>query len=289
MRGDGTVEPFSGSRGGFRFTEAVSPAAGARACGVAQTPPPPDEVGLGAIRVTGVTKVFTVGRLLPGRQRHRIHALRDVNLLVGPRQIHAIIGTNGSGKSTLLRILATLVLATQGVATIGGIDVVREPRRARRVLGFSTGEERSLYWRLTGRQNLEFYAALCGVRSPAARITQLLDSLGLGDSGGRPVSGYSQGMARRLALARALVHEPPVLLLDEPTRSLDPLGRDAIHQVLLRLRQERGTTILMATHDLEEAAELCDTVSVLHGGAMTGPFPAGDARRLKAALSATTV
>jgi len=241
-----------------------------------------------AICATGVTKVFSAGGFLPGRPRHRVEALRGVDLAVEPGCIRGIIGANGSGKSTLLRILATLVLPTAGTVTVGELDVRREPLRVRRLLGFSTGEERSLYWRLTGRQNLEFYAALCDVREAAPRISEMLERLGLADSGDRPVSGYSQGMARRLALARALLHEPPIVLLDEPTRSLDPLGREAIHQAQLELWRERDTTVVMATHDLEEAAEVCDHVSVLNRGLMTAPLPAGDAGRLREALRTVT-
>jgi ABC-2 type transport system ATP-binding protein len=237
-----------------------------------------------AIDVRGVTKVFIITTLLPRPRRRRFEALRGVDLRVGRGEIHGIIGRNGSGKSTLLRILATLVLPTVGVATVGGIDAVAAPLQVRRVVGFSTGEERSLYWRLTGRQNMEFYAALCDLRSPAIRISEVLDSVGLRDSMDRRVSGYSQGMARRLALARALLHEPQILILDEPTRSLDPLGRDVIHRLLLDRRRERGTTILIATHDLDEAAAICDAVSVMDQGRMTGPLPADDARRLKGEL-----
>lgn len=244
----------------------------------------PAEADGAAVRACGVTKVFAVGGLLPGRPRHRVEALSGVDLEVDRGRIHGLIGENGSGKSTLLRVLATLVLPTAGSASVGGVDVVRDPVGVRRMLGFSTGEERSLYWRLTGRQNLAFYADLHGVRAPQPRITEVLDRLGLRDSGDRPVSGYSQGMARRLALGRALLHEPPVLILDEPTRSLDPLGRETIHRLLTDLRRQGRTTVLIATHDLEEAADLCDEVSVLHRGVMTGPFPSRDAARLREEL-----
>ena len=236
------------------------------------------------LRAQGLHKRFTIRGRLPGRPRRRVDALVGVDLDVGRSTIHGLVGPNGSGKSTLLRIFATLILPASGQATIGDIDVVADPAGARRALGFSTGEERSLYWRLTARQNLEFYAALYHLprRSPALHTA--LDRADLLGDADRPVSTFSQGMARRLGLARALLHEPPVLILDEPTRSLDPESRDRFHQVLRDLQSHRGTTVLLATHDLAEAADLCDRVTILRSGTVVGGLSPIDEASLSAAF-----
>ena len=222
---------------------------------------------------------------LPNRPRAVVDALVGVDLAVDPGTIHGIIGPNGSGKSTFLRILATLILADSGAANVGGFDVAADALRVRGVVGFTTGEERSLYWRLTARQNLEFAAALQHVAEPAVAIERALAIAGLSDAADRPVSGFSQGMVRRLGLARAVLHEPPVLLLDEPSRSLDPVARTDLHAVLTTLRQDHGVTTLMTTHDLGEAKDVCESVSVLRSGAIVDHLTGATERKLKAALA----
>ena len=219
-----------------------------------------------AITVAGVHKTFAVRGWRPGRPRDTVEALRGIELIVRRGSIHGVIGPNGSGKSTLLRVLATLIIPDAGTARVNGFDVEQAPLDARRQIGFTTGEERSVYWRLTARQNLEFAASLHHLADPDARIQSALEAAGLADAADRSVSGFSQGMARRLGLARAMLHDPSVLLLDEPTRSLDPVARDEFHGAAVAQREQRRTTILLTTHDLGEAASLCDEVSVLHDG-----------------------
>ncbi len=214
------------------------------------------------------------GRML-GRPRRSIEALRGIDLDVAPGTIHGIIGPNGSCKSTLLRVVATLVLPNAGTVTVAGHDVVRAAIEVRRLIGLSTGEERSLYWRLSPRQNLEFAAALYKVPQPDQAISAVLELVGLTDDADRPVYGFSQGMSRRLGLARALLHEPPLLLLDEPTRSLDPTATTHFHDVLRSIQRERGVTTVMTTHDLDEAANCCDEVTALHEGRVTGHVSPG--------------
>jgi ABC-2 type transport system ATP-binding protein len=237
-----------------------------------------------ALEAVDLRKTFVVRGWVPGRPKASVDALRGTTVTVAHGTIHGVIGPNGSGKSTLLRILATLVLADGGQARIDGHDVVDEERVVRRMIGFTTGEERSLYWRLTAKQNLEFAAALHRLRRPAPAIAHALDVVGLGADGDRPVSGFSQGMSRRLGLARAILHEPPVLLLDEPTRSLDPNARAEFQEVLRTLRREKGVTTLMSTHDLGEAAAVCDRVSVLLGGRFVEHLESVDERTLASAL-----
>jgi ABC-2 type transport system ATP-binding protein len=222
---------------------------------------------------------------VPGRPKASVDALRGASLTVAHGTIHGVIGPNGSGKSTLLRVLATLVIADGGEARVNGYDVHREERMVRRMIGFTTGEERSLYWRLTARQNLEFAATLYHLRRPAAVVAHALDVVGLAADADRPVSGFSQGMSRRLGLARAILHGPPVLLLDEPTRSLDPNARAEFQEVLRTLRVEKGVTTLLTTHDLGEASAVCDRVSVLFHGQFADHLASAGEELLVAALN----
>ncbi|MBV9411219.1 MAG: ABC transporter ATP-binding protein, partial [Acidimicrobiia bacterium] len=237
-----------------------------------------------ALEAIDVRKRFEVRGWVPGRPRASVEALRGATLTVARDTIHGVIGPNGSGKSTLLRVLATLVIADSGQARVNGHDVRREERAVRRVIGFTTGEERSLYWRLTARQNLEFAAQLYHLKKPKAAVTHALEVVGLAADAERPVSGFSQGMSRRLGLARAILHEPPVLLLDEPTRSLDPTARAEFQEVLRVLRREKGVTTLLTTHDLGEASAVCDRVSVLYHGQFANHLASADEELLVAAL-----
>jgi ABC-2 type transport system ATP-binding protein len=241
-----------------------------------------------AIRVVGLGRTFTIRGLLPGRPRGLVVALENISLEVRTGTVHGLMGPNGSGKSTLLRILATLLLPTTGEAFIFGSDVTASPISTRRQVGFSTGEERSFYWRLTGRQNLEFYAALYRMPAASGRIEAALDQFALNDVADRAVSTYSQGMLRRLGLARAFLHEPPVLLLDEPARSLDQDSRDHLHEIVRELRTGLGTTVLLATHDLDEAAVICDAVTVLREGRVVHELAQVDADKLRMALGKTS-
>lgn len=236
-----------------------------------------------ALAVTGLAKRFEVPGWRPGRPKAVVDALRGVDLQVPVGSVHGVIGPNGSGKSTLLRVLATLIVADAGRAEVDGFDVGAEPMAVRRRIGLSTGEERGVYWRLTARQNLEFAAALHRLDDVDARVELALGEAGLTEDADRPVSGFSQGMARRLGLARAMLHRPSVLLLDEPTRSLDPVARGEFHAAALDRREREGVTVLLTTHDLNEAADVCDEVSVLDRGRIVGRVT-GDADELDATL-----
>jgi ABC-2 type transport system ATP-binding protein len=195
----------------------------------------------------------------------------DVSLRVGAGEIVALLGPNGAGKSTLLRILGTTVLPDSGQARVATCDVVREPERARRLVGMVLGDERSFYGRLTGRENLDFFAALQGGRARAARSRagHLLVALGL--AGDRPYREYSLGMKARLGLARALLGEPKVLLLDEPTSHLDPAAAADFRQLVLRLTCEHGIATLLTTHNLHEAASIATRAAVLVHGRVREP------------------
>ena len=216
----------------------------------------------------------------------KLAALRGVDLEVPWGAIVAVLGPNGAGKSTLLRILATTVLPDSGHAEVAGHDVVTHSAAARRSLGLVLGDERSWYWRLTGRENLEFYAALHGLRRPAARrrAGELLAAVDLADAADRRFDRYSSGMRARLALARALLHEPPVLCLDEPTATLDPVAA-ASFRALVRRQAETGRAVLFTTHDLHEAAAVASNVVVLAAGRVAAKVDdRPDAARLEAIL-----
>lgn len=196
-----------------------------------------------------------------------LHALRGVDLAVPWGSIVAVLGPNGAGKSTMLRILGTTVLPDAGQVQIAGHDVVTDPTAARRSLGLVLGEERSWYWRISGRHNLEFFAALHGLsrRAARARADELLRLVSLDAQADRRFDRYSSGMKARLSLARALVHEPPVLCLDEPTRTLDPVAALSFRH-LVRAQAAAGRAVLFTTHDLHEAAAVASRVVVMVEG-----------------------
>jgi ABC-2 type transport system ATP-binding protein len=227
------------------------------------------------VRVAGLEKSFS-GHV----------ALRGVDLEVSWGGIVALLGPNGAGKSTLLRILGTTVLPDRGQAEVAGHDVVVDPGAARRCLGLVLGEERSWYWRLSGRDNLQFFAVLQGLprRVAQARANELLADVGLADAADRRFDRYSSGMKARLSLARALLRKPPVLLLDEPTRTLDPVAASSF-RAEVRSQAEAGRAVLFATHDLHEAAALASRVVVMADGAVAATTDEpSDAASLEAML-----
>lgn len=240
----------------------------------------------GLIVVSQLTKIFYPLRLQlrslrPVRRETPVYALREVDLTVRRGEILGLLGTNGAGKTTLLKILATLILPTVGRVTVDGRDVAREADSVKAMIGWATGDERSFYWRLTGRQNLEFFAAFQGLAPRAARerIAQLSEQLGL-EALDRRFGVYSTGMRHRLAVARALLRQPEILLLDEPTRSLDPLAAGALRRLIRdTLVAEMACTVVLATHNLGEAEELCERVAVLHAGRLVGCGTIGELRR----------
>ncbi len=202
-------------------------------------------------------------------RRSNIFALNGVSMAVPAGGAFGILGPNGAGKTTLLKILTGLVLPNAGTVTIGGIDVTGHPERIRQKLMYVTGEERTLFWRLTGRQNLKFYASLFEIpRSQnRRRVDEVLAIVNLEEFADVPVMKYSTGMKHRLAIARGLLSNPDILLLDEPTRSLDPLSARRLWAFIKDvLINELGRTVLIATHNMEEASYLCSRVAILDKG-----------------------
>lgn len=206
---------------------------------------------------------------LVGRPLTRaVRALEGVTLDIDPGEVFGIIGPNGAGKTTLLKVLSTLILPSRGSARVNGSDLIRGAEAVRRSVAIATGEERGFYWRLTGTENLEFFAGLRGFgpREARLRAAQALELVDLLPRAGEPVMRYTTGMRQRLSLARALLARPRVLLLDEPTRSLDPMAVQGVQMLVRRLAVDDRVTVMIATHNLEEAEAVCTRVAVLTDG-----------------------
>ena len=198
-----------------------------------------------------------------------VEALRDVSFDVQAGEIFGLIGRNGAGKTTLTKIVATLVQPTTGNVAVRGHDSVRDDEHVRREIGLSTAEERSFYWRLTAEQNLMFFARLHGLSDRAAkqRIKDLFARLELEEGARRRFGELSTGNKQRLAVARAMLSNPPVLLLDEPTRSLDPLAAARMREMIRSLaQQDPPITILFTSHNLAEVETLCERVAIISRG-----------------------
>jgi len=232
--------------------------------------PPP------AVEIQGLGKTFPAPGGLPWAARPGKIALQPLDLTIPAGQALAILGPNGAGKSTLLRILATLLQPTRGQAWVTGLALAAGAP-VRRQIGWATGDDRAFYWPLSGAANLEFFAALQGLHGAAAqaRIAQVLDAVGLAAVAGTAYRAYSSGMRQRLAIARALLHQPAVLLLDEPTRSLDPEAAEGVRR-LLRACCESGQTLIWVTHNPAEAAAYCERVIWLRAGRLVADRPAAD-------------
>jgi ABC-2 type transport system ATP-binding protein len=247
-----------------------------------------------AVDAVGLVKEFERGRRTTWQRlrrepdrRERFRAVDGIDLRVERGEIFGVLGPNGAGKTTTMKMLATLLEPTVGSARILGYDVVREAREVRRRMGAVLSDGRSLYWKLTARENLEYFAALYHVppKEQEARITSALEAVKLDDRSDDYVERYSTGMRQRLVLARALLPDPELLLLDEPTVGLDPQSsRDLRDRV--RDLQAQGRTVLLTTHYMEEADQLCDRIAIVdHGHVVALDTPAG----LKRTIAATEV
>ncbi len=236
---------------------------------------PPPAAGVAMVSVDALTKAFPVRRgwaemvTRPLQRPERVTVVNRVSFEVGPAEFFGLLGANGAGKTTLFRMLSTQLLPDGGTATIAGHDVVRNARDVRAALTPVGADERSLNWRLTARENLDLFAALYGVPRRLAhdRVSELLAVVELEDAGAKMVGTFSSGMKQRLLIARALLPRPRVLLLDEPTRSLDPISARRFRQFLRdEIAGRQQCTVLLATHNAEEAFDLCERVAVLDRG-----------------------
>lgn len=210
--------------------------------------------------------------------KEAVEALRNVSFEVDKGEIFGLIGKNGAGKTTLTKIIATLVQPTSGNVSVNGFDSVKDEVKVRSLIGLATAEERSFYWRLTCQQNLLFFSRLYGMKDREAntRIAQLFTELGLNELAKRRFSDLSTGNKQRLAVARALLANPPCLLLDEPTRSLDPLAAANLRELIASLK---NVSILLTSHNLTEIEELCSRIAIISKGEIKAVGKPADLRR----------
>jgi ABC-2 type transport system ATP-binding protein len=216
---------------------------------------------MSAVSITGLTKLYPV----PMR-RQKVVAVKELNLEVEEGQVYGLLGPNGSGKSTTLKILLGLVTPTRGESKIFGQD--SRDYRSHRDVGFLP-ENPYFYKYLTAEETLRFYGKICGMGGKILddRIGELLSLVGMEDARHRRVGGYSKGMLQRIGLAQALIQDPRLLVLDEPTAGVDPLGSRQIRDLILELKK-RGKTVLLTSHLLEQVQEVCDRVGIMARGVM---------------------
>jgi ABC-2 type transport system ATP-binding protein len=219
------------------------------------------------IEVDEVTRTFRSAQGVVRRTRSEVEAVRGVSFQVERGELFGLLGPNGAGKTTTIKMLITLLLPTSGRLRVLGYDVVAQPRQVRQRVGYVFGGDRGLYERLSGLDNLRYFAELYAVpvREQRARIGELLELVGLVGRERERVEGYSRGMRQRLHIARGLLHRPDVLFLDEPSIGLDPVGARELRATVKAL-VDTGTTVLLTTHYMFEADELCDRIAVLAQG-----------------------
>lgn len=226
-----------------------------------------------AIEITSLKKEFYPVKSLfklvnPFYKQIPILALDNINLQIKIGELFGLLGPNGAGKTTLMKIVSCLILPDAGIAKVAGYDVSKDEEKVKASIGFISGDERSFYWRLTGKQNLHFFASLYNIPSNQAgpRIKELLDFLEIGQADKR-FQECSAGIKQRLAIARSLLNNPTILFMDEPTRSLDPGTAQKIREfVKEKLARQQGKTIFFATHNLEEAEYLADRLAIMDKG-----------------------
>ncbi|WP_255945411.1 ABC transporter ATP-binding protein [Streptomyces odontomachi] len=234
-------------------------------------------------------QVDDLTRRFRSRKGREVTALDAVRLHAERGEVVGLLGPNGAGKTTLSRILTTLLLPTSGSARVDGLDVVREAPAVRERIGLVLGGERGLYGRLTARQNLRYWGAMQGLtgRRCRSRADELLERLGLTARADDRVETYSRGMVQRIHLARALLRDPRVLVMDEPTSGMDPHAAQGFRGLVEELR-DSGTTVLLATHDMQEAQALCSRVALIdHGRILREGAPKDLLRGLRAPRTVT--
>jgi ABC-2 type transport system ATP-binding protein len=213
----------------------------------------------------------------------RVLAVDDLNLEIPQGELFGLLGPNGAGKTTTVKILSTLLTPTSGRAWVKGLDVTKDAEKVRRIVNMVAGGERMLYYRLTGRENLNYFAELYDVPTSevSSRVRDVLERVGLQERGDDEVEKYSKGMKQRLQIARGLINDPQVLFLDEPTIGLDvDIAKELRSFVRKQLVEEQGKTVLLTTHYLAEAEELCDRVAFIFKGKIVAQGTPSELSRL---------
>ncbi len=242
---------------------------------------------MNAIQARDLVRTYKTSTGIFRRRAVEVQAVRGVSFEVADGELFGLLGPNGAGKTTTIKMLITLLIPTEGSASVLGYDVVKDAREVRKRIGYVFGGDRGLYERLSALDNLRYFAELYAV-PPAdqkRRIAELLDLVGLSGREKERVEGYSRGMRQRLHIARGLLHDPPVVFLDEPTIGVDPVGARELRRTIAGLT-EAGKTVLLTTHYMFEADDLCDRMAVITKGEIVAE---GTPRDLKAIVADRTV
>jgi ABC-2 type transport system ATP-binding protein len=223
------------------------------------------------------------------RSQGQIVAVEEISFAVPAGTIFGLLGPNGAGKTTTIKMLSTLLIPTSGSARVGGFDVIREERQVRRQLGVVLGGDRGLYGKLSAWDNLVYFGTLYAMApdSVRRRAGEVLDLVGLRDRADERVEGYSRGMKQRLHLAKALIHDPPILILDEPTIGLDPAAAVDLRQAIADLVPRH--TVLLTTHDMHEADQLCREIAIVDHGRIVAQGSPADLKARVAAVRRVVV
>jgi ABC-2 type transport system ATP-binding protein len=239
---------------------------------------------MAAIEAEGLRKTYKTHTGTLRRQAKEIEAVRGIDFEVPEGELFGLLGPNGAGKTTTIKMLITLLIPTAGSARVLGLDVVRDAVEVRRRIGYVFGGERGVYDRLSGYDNLRYFAELYGVppREQKRRIESLLELVGLKGREHERAEGYSRGMKQRLHVARGLLHDPDVVFLDEPTIGLDPVGARDVRATIASLT-EAGKTVLLTTHYMFEADALCDRIAVISRGEIVAEGTPDELKRRVAA------
>ncbi|MET3559103.1 ABC-2 type transport system ATP-binding protein [Streptococcus rupicaprae] len=219
------------------------------------------------IKVENLSRTYGTESGFFKKESRIVKAVKEVSFDVKRGEIFGLLGQNGAGKSTIIKILSTMLLPTSGQVSILGYDVFKDEAKIRERINFVFGGERSLYYRLTAEDNLFYFADLYKISRKEQRplVSELLDLVGLGKVANRRVETFSKGMKQRLQIARALLNDPEIIFLDEPSIGLDPVGAMELRQ-LIKEMAARGKTVLLTTHYMAEAEELCDRIAIINKG-----------------------
>lgn len=239
-----------------------------------------------AIEVQHLRRVYQITTGVFKREKKEVVAVKDVSFEVQPGELFGLLGPNGAGKTTTVKMLTTLLIPSSGTACIFGEDVVHRAQAIRKRIGFIFGGERGLYWRLSGYDNLRYFASLYRIEPEVAkkRIPYLIELVGLKGRDNERIEGYSRGMKQRLHIARTLLHDPELLFLDEPTIGLDPVGARELRGIIRNLQSEKKT-ILLTTHYMFEADSLCQRIGVIKNGEIVALDTPGNLKQIVQDLS----